>query len=254
MTEEVLDGRVAIVTGAGSGVGRGIAYALAGAGAVVAAVGRTPATLAATVSEIEARGGSAAAFPADVSDAAAVDAMVAAVVARFGGVDILVNAAHDVREGMLLDLTDDDFRTDWWSGFGGTFHCMQACHPHLAVRPGVIVNLSAATPLKPDTTTFAAYASTKEAIRALSRAAAGEWGPEGIRVNVVIPLAHSEHFDQWGEEHPEAFGVILDSIPLGYLGDAETDIGDVVVWACSDDARWVTGTTLMADGGRGYLR
>jgi NAD(P)-dependent dehydrogenase (short-subunit alcohol dehydrogenase family) len=250
----VLDDRVAVVTGAGSGVGRGLAHALAAAGATVAVVGRTPERLDGTVATVVGRGARAAAFPADVSDANAVHAMVAAVVETYGAIDILVNAAHDVREGMLLDLTDDDFRTDWWSGFGGVFHCMQACRPHLRARPGVVVNVSAATPLKPDTTTFAAYASTKEAIRALSRAAAGEWGADGIRVNVVIPLAHSEHFDQWGVDHPEAYAAILDSVPLGYLGDPETDVGDVVVWACSDDAHWVTGTTLMADGGRGYLR
>ena len=180
--------------------------------------------------------------------------MCGCAAAHFGGIDLLVNAAHDVREGPFLELTDDDFRTDWWSGFGGALHRMQACHPHLRARPGVVVNISAGTPFKPDTTTFAAYASTKEGIRAISRAAATEWADDRIRVNVVVPLRDSPHFDQWGIDRPEAYRLIMDSIPLGRMGSADGDIGDVVVFLCSDDATALNGATLMADGGRAYLR
>jgi hypothetical protein len=125
----VLDGRIALVTGAGSGVGRGIALALARAGASIAGVGRRVELLEETVALVEAEGGTAAAFPADVSVRAEVTACVDAAAARFGGIDLLVNAAR--RAGTVPQLTDDDFRTDWWSGFGGALHCMQACHPHL---------------------------------------------------------------------------------------------------------------------------
>ena len=81
-----------------------------------------------------------------------------------------------------------------------------------------------------------------------------EWGPHGVRVNALIPLATSPAFDQWGAQHPFEFQIILDSIPLKYLGDAQHDVGPGVVFLASDDARYLTGTTLMLDGGRGYLR
>lgn len=253
--ERRLAGRVALVTGAGSGVGRGIALALARAGSTVALVGRRAEPLRNTASMIEAFGGEASAFPCDVASASETRRCVEEVAARFGGLDILVNAAHDVREGRLLDMTDDDFTVDWWSGFGGTLHLMQACFLHLQRSSGAsIINIAAATSLKPDTSTFASYASTKEAIRSITRTAAMEWGVHGIRVNVLIPLARSEQFDQWGSDHPEAYRVILDSIPLGYLGDPATDVGPVAVFLAGDESRWITGSTLLADGGRGYLR
>jgi meso-butanediol dehydrogenase/(S,S)-butanediol dehydrogenase/diacetyl reductase len=250
-----LSGKVAVVTGAGTGVGRGIALALAAAGATVVAVGRTSSTVAATVDEVRRRGGRGTALECDVSLRADVNRCIDAVIDEHEALDVVVNAAHDVREGPILATTEDDWSTDWWSGFGGTFHMMQACYPHLRQRTGAsIVNLSAATGLKQHAAGLATYAATKEAIRSITRTAAMEWGADGIRVNAVIPLARTERFDAWAAEHPEAFEIILGTIPLGYLGDAETEVGPVVCFLASERSRWVTGTTLMADGGRGYLR
>jgi NAD(P)-dependent dehydrogenase (short-subunit alcohol dehydrogenase family) len=108
--------------------------------------------------------------------------------------------------------------------------------------------------LKPDTTTFALYASTKEAIRSLTRTAACELAAHGIRVNALIPLATSPSFSAWADENPDDYQVILDTIPLGRMGDGELDVGPAAVFLASEAAHYVTGTTLLADGGRGYLR
>lgn len=124
----------------------------------------------------------------------------------------------------------------------------------MAASGGSIINVGAATGLKPDTTTFALYASTKEAIRSLTRTIANEFAADGIRANVLIPLAASPSFTQWAAENPEEYRVINETIPLRRMGEPEHDVGPVAVFLASSDARYVTGTTLLADGGRGYLR
>ncbi|MFO0690608.1 MAG: SDR family oxidoreductase [Myxococcota bacterium] len=245
-----LHGRVALVTGAGQGVGRGIAIALARAGAQVVLTGRTLAKLERVAAEI----GGGLPLEADMTERAQIARVVARIEATYGRLDCLVNAAYDVRVGMFDALTAEDARADWNSGFSGPLRCMQACFPLLARSKGSIVNVGAATGLKPDTRTFTLYASTKEALRSLTRTAAMEWAVHGIRVNALIPLATSPSFGEWGEANPDAYRTILDSIPLGYLGDPVDDVGSGAVFLASDDAHYLTGTTLMLDGGRGYLR
>lgn len=245
-----LNGRIALVTGAGQGVGRGIALALGRAGASVVLTGRTQSKLDAVRDEL----GSGLSIAADMTDRAEIRRVVDRIEERFGRLDCLVNAAYDARVGHFDDLTAADARWDWESGFAGPLRCMQACFPLLARSKGNIINVGAATGLKPDTTTFTLYASTKEALRSLTRTAAMEWAPQGIRVNALIPLATSPSFQAWGERQPEAFQTILDSIPLQTLGDPVLDVGPGAVFLASDDAHFLTGTTLMLDGGRGYLR
>lgn len=250
----MVQGQVALVTGAGQGMGRGIALALATEGARVALVGRTLSKVEAAAAEIEERGGEALAVEADVSDRDAAFGAVAVVVDLWGRLDTLVNAAYDSRVGRLDELDVDDARHDWQTGFASMLWCIQAAHPALAESGGSVVNLGAATGLKPDTTTFALYASTKEAIRSLTRTAACEMAADGIRVNALIPLATSPSFSAWADDNPDDYQVILDTIPLGRMGDAELDVGPAAVFLASDDAHYVTGTTFLADGGRGYLR
>ena len=148
----------------------------------------------------------------------------------------------------------EDAWLDWSSGVLGALWSMQACHRLLKARRGSVINLDAATSMKPETATFVFYASTKEALRGLSRTCAMEWGTDGIRVNTLVPLAVTGSFDQWAKAHPEEFQKIIDSIPLGYLGDPADDVGPAAVFLASPAARYITGTTLMADGGRGFLR
>jgi NAD(P)-dependent dehydrogenase (short-subunit alcohol dehydrogenase family) len=245
-----LTGRTVLVTGAGQGVGRGIAVAMGRAGARVFLTGRTRAKLERVRDEL----GSGVVIEADMTDRAQIRGVVERIEADAGGLDCLVNAAYDARVGMFDALSADDARWDWNSGFAGPLRCMQACFPMLARAKGSVINVGAATGLKPDTATFTLYASTKEALRSLTRTAAMEWSAHGIRVNALIPLATSPSFTAWGEAHPAAYQTILDSIPLRFLGDPVDDVGPGAVFLASDDAHFLTGTTLMLDGGRGYLR
>jgi NAD(P)-dependent dehydrogenase (short-subunit alcohol dehydrogenase family) len=250
----VLDGTVGVVTGAGQGMGRGIALALATEGAHVALVGRTASKLEAVAAEVQARGAQATVHSVDVTDRAAVRSLAADVVAAHGRVDVVVNAAYDTRVGRFDVLSAADARHDWQSGVASVLWCVQAFHATLATTNGSVINVGAATGLKPDTTTFALYASTKEAIRSLTRTMACELAADGIRVNALIPLASSPSFTQWAEDNPDDYRIIEATIPLRRMGDPELDVGAVAVFLASADAHYVTGTTLLADGGRGYLR
>lgn len=250
----VLDGAVAVVTGAGQGMGRGIALAMAAEGARVALVGRTAAKLEAVAGEVRDRGSAATVHVVDVTQRAEVFALADAVRIAHGRVDVVVNAAYDSRVGRFDELTAADARHDWYSGFASALWCTQAFRPLLSEAKGSVINLSAATGLKPDTTTFALYASTKEAIRSLTRTMACELAADGIRVNALIPLAASPSFTAWAEENPEDYAIIEASIPLRRMGEPEADVGPTAVFLASADAHYVTGTTMLADGGRGFLR
>jgi NAD(P)-dependent dehydrogenase (short-subunit alcohol dehydrogenase family) len=131
---------------------------------------------------------------------------------------------------------------------------MQAAYPALADSHGSVVNLGTGSALRPDPAGFAVYAGTKEMVRTLTRAAAVEWGGNGVRVNAVIPNGMSPGLQMWSQWAPEEFRAFTDSIPLGRVGDLELDVGRAVAFLLSEDARYVTGSTLMADGGQAYLR
>lgn len=247
----MLDGKVAVVTGSGRGVGRGIALALAGAGAAVTVCGRTPSTLEDTAAEIRRRGGRAITVECDVTDPARIDEVVARTVDELGGIQILVNNAQDSKAiGRLVDVDPDDFVAGFRSGPLATLRLMQACHPHLA-GDGVVVNLGTSASMRPDPVDYGCYGAVKEAIRALSRAAAVEWASDGIRVHVVVPLSGLERFQR---ERPDEAVAFIESIPLGRIGDAERDIGRVIVFLCGPDSGYMTGNTLLVDGGQAFLR
>jgi NAD(P)-dependent dehydrogenase (short-subunit alcohol dehydrogenase family) len=248
-----LAGQVALVTGAGQGVGRGVALALAAEGARVAVAGRTVGKCEAVADEIRQRGGTAAPMTLDGTDRADVDRCVAEVRERLGPVRILVNAAQVTSFTSIRRITEEALEEQWQSGPVGTLRCMQACFEDLRATGGCVVNFGsgAALTARP---AMGGYAAVKEALRTLSRVAAVEWGRYGIRVNTVLPLAQSPGLEGWSGDLPEAGGGILDRIPLQRMGDPESDIGRAVVFLASSDAAYVTGTTLPVDGGHDYLR
>ena len=248
----VLDGKVALVTGAGQGVGQGIALALAGAGAKVAVTGRTLAKLEGTCREIKQRGGTAIPLVCDVKSADSLEQCVAGVVSKFGGINILVNNAQEVPLGTLAQVSDESFLAGLESGPLAVFRAMKLCYPHLK-GDGCIVNLASSSARRWDMTGYGAYAATKEAIRSLTRAAACEWGADGIRTNAILPLANSPGMAWWMEHKADEAAQFLDSIPLGRVGDCEQDIGRFVVLLCSDASSYINGQSIGVDGGQALV-
>lgn len=250
--EKMLESKVALITGAGQGVGRGIALALAAEGACVVAAGRTLAKVEDTAREIEDRGGQAVATECDVKRPESLAACVEAGVSAFGTIDILVNNAQEVPLGTLEQVTDDAFEAGWQSGPLATFRLMKLCRPHLQ-GGGVIVNLASTAAKRWDAVGYSAYGAVKEAIRQLSRGAACEWAKEGIRTNVILPHAKSPGLEWWIENNPEESAAFIASIPQQRVGECEEDIGRFVALLCSDAAGYVNGQSIAVDGGQAWL-
>ncbi len=248
-----LEGRRALVTGGGQGVGRGIALALAAQGAAVALFGRTEAKVQAVAQEIGDAGGEAVAIRGDVTDPADLERGVTTTVTRLGGLDILVNNAQQTALGSMLDVTDEQIQACWESGPLATFRLMKLCYPHLR-DGGVVINLGSSTSVNPMPSGRGVYGAVKAATQTLSRVAATEWGVEGIRVLNVLPAASSPAAEAWRAARPEDYAASMAGVPLRRLGDPLDDIGRAVAFLCGPDAGYITGTTITLDGGQAYLR
>ena len=248
----MLDGKAALVTGAGQGVGQGIALALAKRGARVAVVGRTLSKCAATARMIEERGGVAIAAECDVKELSSLEAAVGFTVGEFGTIDILVNNAQEVPLGPLDGVSEEAFEAGWQSGPLATFRLMKLCHPYLK-GGGSIVNLASTAAKRWDATGYSAYAAVKEAIRALTRGAASEWAADGIRANVILPHAKSPGLEWWIENNPEESAAFIATIPMRRVGECEEDIGRFVATLCSDDCAYVNGQSIAVDGGQAFM-
>jgi NAD(P)-dependent dehydrogenase (short-subunit alcohol dehydrogenase family) len=247
----ILNGKVALITGAGQGVGRGIALAMAKERAAIAVAGRTESKIVDTCAAIRAFGGRAVPIVCDVKVADDVTRTVAETVAAFGGIDILVNNAQEVPLGRLLEANIDEYVTGFESGPIATLRFMQACYPHLKARGGgSIVNLVTAAAVRWDMAGYGMHASVKQAIRSLTRAAAAEWGPDNIRTNNIAPEALSPSFAEWMKSDPEGTAAFVATIPMGRVGDCERDIGRAVALLCSPGAEYISGATIPVDGGQ----
>lgn len=244
-----LDGKSAIVTGAGQGVGRGIALALAKEGAKVAVVGRTASKCARTADEIKSLGGTAIPLTCNVTRRAEVDTAVEETVKAFGTVDILVNNAAESRPGVLLvDTTDDDLSMAFGSSLLGTLYFMQACFPFLKEHGGKVINVASTAGIVGQSGQTA-YAVAKEGVRALTRVGAREWGQYKINVNVICPFANSPGTMKWAEAFPAKMKQNLAALALRRIGDCEADIGRAAVFLASSDSDYISGQTIMVDGG-----
>jgi len=248
----MLDGKSALVTGAGQGVGQGIALALAKRGARVAVVGRTLSKCEATARMVEERGGVAIAAECNVKSLSSLEAAVGFTVAEFGTIDILVNNAQEVPLGPLVGVTEEAFEAGWQSGPLATLRLMKLCHPYLK-GGGSIVNLASTAAKRWDATGYSAYAAVKEAIRALTRGAASEWAVDGIRANVILPHAKSPGLEWWIENNPEESAAFIATIPMRRVGECEEDIGRFVATLCSDDCAYVNGQSIAVDGGQAFM-
>ena len=248
----MLQGRIALITGAGQGVGQGIAFALAAEGARVAVTGRTLAKVEATAAEIRARGGEALALACDVKNADDLQRSVEATVGAFGGLNILVNNAQEVPLGSIFSVTEEALEAGWVSGPLATLRLMKLCYPHLK-GDGSIVNLGSSASMRWDAAGYGAYAAIKDSIRQFTRWAACEWGADNIRCNVVLPHALSPALAGWAEARPAEAAEFRKSIPLRRIGHCEEDIGRFVAQLCSPASSYVTGQSIALDGGQAYL-
>jgi meso-butanediol dehydrogenase/(S,S)-butanediol dehydrogenase/diacetyl reductase len=245
--------KTALITGSGQGVGEGIARALASYGANVCLVGRTFSKVEAVAKDINQKGGSALAVECDVKNIESIHNSIKISLSKFSSLNILVNNAQEVPLGNILDVTDESFIDGWNSGPLATFRFMKASYPHLK-GDGKIINLASSSALRPDSGSYGAYAAVKESIRSLSRAAAVEWGPDNILINCIMPLAKSTGMDWWMSEYPDEANEFLKTIPLGRVGDCKDDIGEAVCHILSDGMNYITGSTIMLDGGQAFLR
>lgn len=243
-----LDGKVAIVTGAGRGIGKGVATAFVKAGAKVLIVDREEQLGLQTEAELCALGG-ASFLKFDLSAHAELDAVVNAAIERFGRLDVLVNAAQAAQLLPLAETSDEAMKLPFDTGFWPTFILMRAAYPHLCKTRGSVINFAtgAAFDAMP---TQGAYIAAKEAIRAISKVAANEWGPQGVRVNIVCPFANSPGVQAWKDYAPKDYELQISKVSLRRVGDCEVDIGAAVVFLASDAAGYITGQTLMVDGGQ----
>lgn len=246
-----LEGKVALITGAGQGIGQGIALALAKEGAVIAVAGRTESKLHTTCGLLADIGARGEAVVCDVSKKDDITAAVDRTVELFGGIDILVNNANDCKPGPLLSVLDEDFERSFATGPLATLRMMQASYPHMNSRGGgVIINMVTSAAVRWDASNYGAYGSIKEGMRSLTRAAACEWGKDNIRVLNVAPHAKTPALQWWMDKNPEEAAAFVAGIPLGRVGDPETDIGRAVVFLVSEDAGYLTGATIPLDGGQ----
>jgi meso-butanediol dehydrogenase/(S,S)-butanediol dehydrogenase/diacetyl reductase len=247
-----LDGKVALVTGAGQGVGQGIAFALSAEGATLAISGRTTSKLETTCKAIAERGGKAIPITCNVKSEDSLKAMVDEVVEKLGTIDILVNNAQEVPLGPLNDVSDETFTAGWESGPLATFRLMKLCHPHLK-GGGSIINLGSTAAKRWDMANYGCYAAVKEAIRSLTQAAACEWAIDGIRTNVVLPHAKSPGLVGWIDSNPEEAEEFFSTIPMRRVGECEEDIGRFVAMLCSDSSAYVNGQSIAIDGGQAHM-
>jgi NAD(P)-dependent dehydrogenase (short-subunit alcohol dehydrogenase family) len=248
LAEYDLSGKVALVTGAGTGLGAEIAAALAEAGADVALAGRRATPLRDAATRIERLGRRAIPLEADVRDEGSVDAMTARTVAELGGIDILVNNAGVFTRADTASLSLARWNDELATNLTGPFLCMRSAHPHLLRRgKGSIVNIASIAGLvgRPG---LAAYCASKAGLVNLTRSLALEWAASGIRVNAIAPGQFDTDMGAPLLSNPDKLREFLKSVPLARVGRPR-EVGLVAVMLASDASSFMTGAVVSLDGG-----
>ena len=251
-----LQGKVAIITGAGQGNGRGISLAFAKEGASVVIAEIKPDTGAAVAEELRELGAEAISVVCDVANKDHIQNVVDETIKTFGQIDILVNNAQAWSGYSVTHLGGkvEEIPTEWWdlsfeTGVKATWRFCQAAFPYMKGRGGKIINFTTTgvfkgTPLHLD------YNANKAAARAFTMTVAKEWGPHGVNVNCLCPIAATPAL-MANLDQPEADVVrrAIANLPIGRLGDPEKDIGRAAVFLASEDSDFITGQTILVDGG-----
>lgn len=245
-----LKNQVVIVTGGASGIGGAITTVLTERGAFVLAVDLNE---VAGKEKVASNPDQIAFLKGDISKEDIAKEAVKLAVSKFGKLTGVVNNAHASRQKPLMELTEDDWSLSMSTGLNGTLNFMKAAYAELKKTKGSIVNFGSGAALLGQKNQ-ASYAAAKEAIRGLSRVAANEWAEDGIRVNIVCPLAFTEGVEKWKETHPDQYEEVAGKNPMHRFGDPQKDIAPVVAFLLSEDSQYMTGQTLMADGGDIKLR
>lgn len=240
-----LENQVIIITGGAAGIGGALTNVLSQRGASVVAVDINEEA----GKKIESSNPTQIVFlKGDVSRESIAEEAVKLAISKFGKLTGLVNNAHASRERPLMEQTREDWELSFGTGFNATLYFMKASYRELAKQGGSIVNFGSGAAFQ-GLEQQASYVAAKEAIRGLSRVAANEWAPDNIRVNVICPKALTEGLATWKENFPKQYQESEDQIPLKRFGDAQKDIAPVVAFLLSEDSQYMTGQTLMADGG-----
>lgn len=250
-----LRGRVAVITGAGQGVGEGIARRLAAEGATVVIAARRAFTGEPVARSIAAAGGSAVCIETDVTSSASIDACVAETIRRFGQLDVMV---HNAFSGAIPHKLDDIDLEKHWSrmsrtGTWASIMSARAAFPHLCAstrdgRGGRFILVTSPSGIE-GSANIPLYSAVKASQRAIAKSLAREWGAHGVTVNCIAPVAGSPSLVSAFEENPALKEAIERRTPLGRVGDVTHDIGPVVAFLASNDSSFVTGQTIVCDGG-----
>lgn len=250
MVDERLMGKAAVVTGAGDGIGLGIAKRLARAGASVIIAEYNEEKGEAAAAAIHAEGGKADCVRTDVTDREQMESAIDAAVSHYGSVDILVNNAYSGGTFSRAEaMADDYFHGSFAINLFGPKWAMDRAFPHMKVkRWGRIINICSLNGVNAHIGTVD-YNVGKEALRTLTRTVAREWAGLGICANIICPAAASASFREFEELQPAAASAATAENPMGRMGDPEADIGGVALFLASEDARYLTGNTLFVDGG-----